>query len=242
WFESDKSGYPISIEIEGEDGWEYITSVFPRDNFSQIPITSLSELIDNGEGLTLRLVWFADHNLKTIRIVQPEDELIVERTSPLVFAIHSRLGNVIQELLNEDEDYVEVLPGDTLRLEFAFLPEIPDCNRSFVFISNGYYTTETGDGGTQTATSDIPLVHSMSLFPNPAKSDMTIRFGIPGEEQVSLKVYDVSGREVETLENRRLKAGYYTIRLDNMNLPSGIYFARLVTDNFEETKKLVLIK
>ncbi|MCK4257121.1 T9SS type A sorting domain-containing protein, partial [candidate division WOR-3 bacterium] len=235
------SGYPISIEIE-RDGWEYVTSVFPRDNLSNIPISSLSELIDNEEALTLRLVWFADHNLKTIRIIQLEDELIVERTSPLVLAIHSRLGNVIQKLLNEDEDYVEVLPGDTLRLEFAFLPEIPDCNQSFVFISNGYYTTEIGDGGTQTATSDIPLIHSLSLYPNPAKNNMTMRFGLPKEERVSLKVYDVSGREVETLENRRLKAGYYTIRLDNMNLPSGIYFARLVTDTYEETKKLVLIK
>ncbi|MCK4257074.1 T9SS type A sorting domain-containing protein [candidate division WOR-3 bacterium] len=241
WLESDKSGYPISIEIEGEDGWVYVTSVFPRDNFSNIPITSLSELIDNEEALTLRLVWFADHNLKTIRIVQPGDELLLERTSSLVFAIHSRLGNVKQMLLNEDENYVDVLPGDTLRLIFAFLPKLPRWTRSFVFVSNGYYIME-GDGGAQTATSDIPLIHSLSLYPNPAKNNMTIRFGLPKEERVSLKVYDVSGREVKTLEDGRLKAGYYTIRLVNMNLPSGIYFARLVTDNYEETRKLVLMK
>jgi len=62
------------------------------------------------------------------------------------------------------------------------------------------------------------------------------------KEEVSLKIYDISGREIKTLVDGRLEAGYHTIRLDGKNLPSGIYFARLVTDNYEATKKLVLMK
>ncbi|MCK4328556.1 T9SS type A sorting domain-containing protein [candidate division WOR-3 bacterium] len=97
-------------------------------------------------------------------------------------------------------------------------------------------------GGAQTAYSNIPMVHSLSLYPNPARNDMTIKFGIPNEERVSLKVYDVSGREVKTLVDDRLEAGYHIIRLDNMNFPSGIYFARLVADRYKATKKIILVR
>ncbi|MEA3432883.1 MAG: T9SS type A sorting domain-containing protein, partial [candidate division WOR-3 bacterium] len=114
-------------------------------------------------------------------------------------------------------------------------------DRDFVFVSNGYYLTE-GDGGSQTAYSNIPVVHSLSLYPNPAGNDMTIRFGIPKEEMVSLKILDVSGRVVKTLVDGRIEAGYHTITLNGKNLPSGIYFAKLVTDRFKSTKKLVLMK
>ncbi|PIP12725.1 MAG: hypothetical protein COX49_04065, partial [bacterium (Candidatus Stahlbacteria) CG23_combo_of_CG06-09_8_20_14_all_40_9] len=133
------------------------------------------------------------------------------------------------------------LPCDTITLEFAVVDIEPGWVRDFVFVSNGYYVTE-GEGGSQTAYNNIPMVHSLSLYPNPARNDMNIRFGIPREERVSLKIYDVSGREVKTLVDGRLEAGYHTIRLDGKNLPSGIYFARLVTDGFEATKKLVLMK
>ena len=97
-------------------------------------------------------------------------------------------------------------------------------------------------GGAQTAYSNIPMVHSLSLYPNPARNDMTIKFGLPNEERVSLKVYDVSGREVKTLVDDRLEAGYHIIRLDNMNFPSGIYFARLVADRYKATKKIILVR
>ncbi|MCK4255251.1 T9SS type A sorting domain-containing protein [candidate division WOR-3 bacterium] len=241
WLNADKSGYPISIEVDREDSWEYITSVFPREKFSTTAVASLSEFIEDGDSFTIRFVWYADHNLKTIRIVQIEEISIEEKMAPLTSAIHSRLGNVKQALLNEDEQYADVLPGDTIRLEFAVTDQIPGWGRSFIFLSNGYYITE-GDGGSQTAYSNIPLVHSFSLYPNPVRNIMTIRFGIPKEERVSLKVYDVSGREVKTLVDNRIEAGYHSVRLDGKNLPAGIYFARLVTDNYKTTKKLVLMK
>ncbi|MCK4225769.1 T9SS type A sorting domain-containing protein [candidate division WOR-3 bacterium] len=62
------------------------------------------------------------------------------------------------------------------------------------------------------------------------------------KEEVSLKIYDVAGKEAKVLVDNRLEAGYHTIRLDGENLPSGIYFARLVTDGYEATRKLVLMR
>ncbi len=97
-------------------------------------------------------------------------------------------------------------------------------------------------GGPQTSYSNTPLVYSLSLYPIPAKNDMSIRFGIPREGRVSIKIFDVSGREVQTLVDERVEAGYHIVRLDNINLPSGIYFAKLVTASYKETKKLVVMK
>jgi len=243
WLNSDKSGYPIIIEIYREGSWEYVASVFPRENFSSMSTAALSEFIGDDEALTLRLIWLSDHNLKTIRIVGIEDVLILERTSPLIFAFHSRLGNVRQSLLYEDGEFVEVLPGDTLRVVFGFRVKIPRWERSFVFLSNGYYTTEkTGGGGSRAVAGNQPILHSILTYPNPTKNDIIFNLGIPREERVTLKIFDVSGREVKTLLDKRIEAGYHIVRLDDINLPSGIYFARLVTENYKETKKLVVMK
>jgi len=59
---------------------------------------------------------------------------------------------------------------------------------------------------------------------------------------VVLKVYDVMGREVQTLVNEPLQPGTYETTFDASNLSSGIYFYKLQTNNFSETKKMTLLK
>jgi hypothetical protein len=59
---------------------------------------------------------------------------------------------------------------------------------------------------------------------------------------VKLVVYDVQGREVQTLVNERLNAGTYEVKFDGSMLNSGVYFYKLVTDGFTETKRMVMIK
>ncbi|MEI7483559.1 MAG: T9SS type A sorting domain-containing protein, partial [Ignavibacteriota bacterium] len=54
--------------------------------------------------------------------------------------------------------------------------------------------------------------------------------------------YDVQGREVQTLVNERLVAGTYEVKFDGSMLTSGVYFYKMVTGNFTETKKMLLIK
>ena len=57
-----------------------------------------------------------------------------------------------------------------------------------------------------------------------------------------LKVYDVMGREVQTLVNKRLQPGTYEATFDGSMLNSGVYFYKLTTDGFSETKKMLMIK
>jgi hypothetical protein len=79
-------------------------------------------------------------------------------------------------------------------------------------------------------------------YPNPFNPTTTISFLLPKSEFVSLKIFDVLGREVAVLVNDYLTAGKYEIDFIADKLSSGIYFYKIQTDIFTETKKLILIK
>lgn len=96
---------------------------------------------------------------------------------------------------------------------------------------------------------EIPKDFSLSQnFPNPFNPSTTIKFTVPSAGQrhafdVQLKVYDISGREVLTLVNEKLKAGTYSLKWDASVYSSGVYFYRMTTDaGFTETRKMILVK
>lgn len=79
-------------------------------------------------------------------------------------------------------------------------------------------------------------------YPNPFNPTTTIRFGNSRSGFVSLKVYDVLGREVATLVPEQLDKGDFEVRFIPANLSGGVYFYQLRIDNYTETKRLVLLK
>ncbi|MBE2254620.1 MAG: T9SS type A sorting domain-containing protein [Ignavibacteria bacterium] len=79
-------------------------------------------------------------------------------------------------------------------------------------------------------------------YPNPFNPETKIRFSVPGKSKVELKVFDINGKEVGNLVNSEFSAGEYEYTFSGINLPSGIYFYTLKTNNFSETKKMTLIK
>jgi hypothetical protein len=79
-------------------------------------------------------------------------------------------------------------------------------------------------------------------YPNPFNPTTTIEFSIPKTTYVSLKIYDVLGREIATLASERMNAGTYMKTWNASNIPSGVYFYRLNAGQFVETKKLMLLK
>lgn len=92
--------------------------------------------------------------------------------------------------------------------------------------------------------SDIPEKFSLSQnYPNPFNPTTTIRYQIAKKNaDVKLVVYNILGKEVVTLVNEKESPGYYEVNFDASNLPTGIYFYKLMTDSYSETKKMVLIK
>lgn len=79
-------------------------------------------------------------------------------------------------------------------------------------------------------------------YPNPFNPITVIKFSLPLKSNVSLKVYDILGREVKTLINGIKEAGIQEIPFEASNLSSGIYFYRLETQDFTQTRKMILLK
>ncbi|MBK8946672.1 MAG: T9SS type A sorting domain-containing protein [Ignavibacteriae bacterium] len=97
---------------------------------------------------------------------------------------------------------------------------------------------------------ELPLPNKFELkqnHPNPFNPTTKIKYSIPKEEKrqmsnLKLVVFDILGREVKTLVNENKKPGNYEIVFDASNLSSGVYFYSLQSDEFIETKMMLLIK
>ena len=79
-------------------------------------------------------------------------------------------------------------------------------------------------------------------YPNPFNPVTNIKFSLPKQGNVTLKVYDITGTEVKTLVSGEHKTGSYNIYFDGSGLASGVYFYVLRTNEFSETKKMMLVK
>jgi hypothetical protein len=90
---------------------------------------------------------------------------------------------------------------------------------------------------------DLPIQYCLQQnFPNPFNPSTTISYSIPRKSFVSLKIFDVVGREIESIVNEDKNPGEYNIRYNASRLSSGIYFLRLEAGNFVNVKRCVIIK
>ena len=99
-----------------------------------------------------------------------------------------------------------------------------------------------------TATSideDISKINEFKLdqnYPNPYNPKTSIQYSISNKQFVTLKVYNLLGREVATLVNENKEAGNYMINLDASILPSGVYIYKLQAGDYVQTRKMTLVK
>lgn len=114
-------------------------------------------------------------------------------------------------------------------------------NGTILHTSRGIFTGISGNIST-------PKTISLSQnYPNPFNPSTSIKYSVSSMTQgvpqnVKLIVYDITGRDIETLVNEKQSPGNYEIKFDATKLPSGSYFYQLRTDNFIQTKKMLLIK
>ncbi|MBE2281497.1 MAG: T9SS type A sorting domain-containing protein [Ignavibacteriaceae bacterium] len=95
----------------------------------------------------------------------------------------------------------------------------------------------------QTVSNIVP--HSFLLhqnYPNPFNPSTEIRFDVPKFSLIKLIVYDFLGKEVAELVNEELHEGEYSVEWNAENFSSGVYFYKLISDNFTETRKMILMK
>lgn len=99
--------------------------------------------------------------------------------------------------------------------------------------------TATGIKQTETTASKFELKQN---YPNPFNPSTLINFNIPQKSFVSIKIYDISGREIRSLVNSELNGGGYSFDFNANNLASGIYLYKLQAGEFTDIKKMMLIK
>lgn len=106
---------------------------------------------------------------------------------------------------------------------------------------NGNYSYHNLNG---TVEIGLPAKFSLSQnYPNPFNPSTKIDFALPVESSVSLKIFDITGKEVmNIINNESLKAGYYTAEINSGGLSTGVYFCRLIAGNFSSVKKIILLK
>jgi len=167
---------------------------------------------------------------------------------------------------------LNINPGDTQTIVVAQivsqgnnnLNSVTKLKQDALYVKNVFNNNFTTVGIKNNISSEIPNGFSLSQnYPNPFNPTTKINYKLPasrqggqitnyprGEASVSLKVFDVLGNEVAALVNEKQNAGSYEVEFDGSNLPSGIYFYRLLvrssnslsTEGFSDTKRMILVK
>jgi hypothetical protein len=127
---------------------------------------------------------------------------------------------------------------DSIGITALSLPNGYEVLQSALIDGRLYQTTGLRDGA-----KEVPTGYSLfQNYPNPFNPSTRISFSLPSKSFVSLKVFDVLGREEATVVSEELAAGTYTRQWNASSLPSGIYFYHLQAGSFSETKKCILLK
>jgi hypothetical protein len=105
------------------------------------------------------------------------------------------------------------------------------------------FRTERGGVGVNQISSQVPEKFALlQNYPNPFNPSTIINFQLTINSYVNLKVYDMNGKEIATLVNENLHAGEYEIKWSADNISGGVYFYTLETENFKDTRRMILLK
>jgi hypothetical protein len=133
-------------------------------------------------------------------------------------------------------------PDDTIDVAFAISADINLQNLRTSF-ANARIKYNSIFPSPKDSIKPVPYIFELAQnYPNPFNPSTTIKFSIPSESHVILKIYDMLGREVRTLLNEEKAPGNYSANFIAGNLPSGVYLYKLTAGNYTNAKKLVLLK
>jgi hypothetical protein len=97
--------------------------------------------------------------------------------------------------------------------------------------------------GVENNFTNIPSKYELSQnYPNPFNPVTSIKYQLPEAGYTILKVYDVLGNEISTLVDGKKKAGNYEVHFEGQNISSGVYYYKLTSGNYSDTKKMILVK
>jgi hypothetical protein len=152
-------------------------------------------------------------------------------------------------ILGSGADNFNILPGESQKFVIAQLIARGSSNLNSVSVLKyltatvkTFYENNFPININQVSSTIPDKFELMQNYPNPFNPSTIIRFQIKDSRFVTLKVYDILGKEIETLINGNLKAGIYETQFSGNRLASGVYFYKLAAGDFTTVKRMVLLK
>ena len=145
-------------------------------------------------------------------------------------------------------DYFFQMPDNTLQLSTLYFWRVNGTNTLGTGPWSLIWNFRVRDTGLEKISSEIPVGFRLhNNYPNPFNPITHIKFELPENGLVTLTIYDILGNKISTLINQNLSAGVYKVNWPApsetvSNLASGIYFYRMETKDFVDTKRMVLLK
>lgn len=185
---------------------------------------------------------------QTIFLVRTENEIPANWTSALCFDINCYPPNIDSVTTTEI-----ISPGDSIEVSVHFYPDLTVPGTGHVQIQLGSMNhpdvrtiiNETATTVATAVTGNSNVIRKFALkqnYPNPFNPSTSISFTIPERSNVTLKVYNITGKEIKTLINEEKEAGIYNINFDGEKLSSGIYFYEITAGKYFAVRKMILLK
>ena len=260
------------VPVDSVDLWDFIVSVpwlGTEEEYSRIVPTLGDSTADGTYHSTFRVTAHTE-DVDFYHDSEPITGYSVDNLHPTVpqglMAVHNGSNVVLQWLAQQDEDfsYHNIYRNNLDSSELAMVFATSDSFYVDQEMSDGsweYWVTAVDSAGNESDMSDavsvmlsngqditIPTVYALGQnYPNPFNPRTKMKYSLPRYAEVNITIYNVLGQEVVVLLNKEKEYGYHVISWNGNDeygkqVASGVYFARLTTESFTQTKKMLLLK
>jgi hypothetical protein len=190
---------------------------------------------------------------QVVFLVRTENNLPNDWSSSLCFGDLCFISFLDSVATSPDFGLQPVPPGDTIEASVHFNTDSTIAGTGHVQIQIGTVnspnirttineTASTEPVGVDDQVNAPAEFKLMQNYPNPFNPSTTISFTVPQRSEVSLKVYNITGKEIATLVNGEREPGSYKINFDGRKYSSGIYFYKFTAGKFSSVRKMILLK
>jgi hypothetical protein len=213
------SGIQLQTQ-DGLGGWRTASTRYPREHRDEAVLDGL------GHG-PVRLVFVGRHTVRSVGRLSTGSASFTAQKLPLLAARHTRLGDIAAVVDTTGSLTSQLAPGDTVALEFGWVPVPEGQVRELFLLSRGVYTANLPAVLEQVVPTKFA---TRPMRPNPFAGTATLWFEQPDARRVQLEVLDAQGRRVRIMD-RQLSAGSHSIEWDGRNEAGarsgpGVYFYR----------------
>lgn len=242
------AGYMNIRTIFGNDITNKYFSRREKSSLMILPILPFDLTGEPDDIDSLNISWLSDFLLKYLCLAKVSYSIEPITLSPYSASQISRDSSldILSTLLYDDDNYAEMDTSSFINMSFdlsLITPVSSGYTRDYVLETVGKYT-QSSNKYQLNVDNQLPKIFQLyQNYPNPFNPKTIIKYDLPTNTKVTIKIYDILGREVQTLLNDELKStGRYEIEWNAINYASGVYFYRIEAGSFVQAKKMILLK